>query len=177
MTTHFPGLVQPHSLKQLAEQNYFYGNKLSLLAKWCGFVSAFNIRVKCQPIHIWANTVIIRNSNSLVHCIFNLRDTSCHMYNISSINESPWPRPSFEYELVCKAIVRHNRETIVEPKLPKQSFVICTKWIKYFPTNSHELVLSLLEQKLPTLPEYMSSFSFSTGSCCSIFRFLCCNVL
>jgi hypothetical protein len=75
------------------------GGKLSLLVKWCGFVSAFNIRVKCQPLHIWANTVIIRNSNSLVHCIFNLRDTSCHMYNISSINESPWPRPSFEYEL------------------------------------------------------------------------------
>jgi hypothetical protein len=37
---------------------------------------------------------------------------------ISSINESPWPRPSFEYELVCKAIVRHNRETII----PKGSF-------------------------------------------------------
>jgi hypothetical protein len=42
------------------------------------------------------------------------------MYNISSINESPWPRPSFEYELVCKAIARHNREKIVEPKLPNK---------------------------------------------------------
>ena len=176
MTTHFPGLVQAHSLKQLAGQNYLYGNKLSLLVKWCGFLSIFNIRVKCQPLHIWANTVIIRNYKSLVHYILNLRDTSCHMY-ISSINENSWPRSSFEYELVCKAIPRHNRETIVESKLPKQSFVICTKWITYFPTNSHEFVLLLLEQKLPTLPEYPSSFSFSTGSCCSIFSFLCCNVL
>jgi hypothetical protein len=59
------------------------GNFCSNTSSWL-FVGKyfihFDIRVKCQPLHIWANTIVIRNYNSLEHYILNLRDTSCHMY-------------------------------------------------------------------------------------------------
>jgi hypothetical protein len=38
---------------------------------------------------------------------------SCHIYDISSRKESWWPLPWLKYQLVKKAIERHNRETLV----------------------------------------------------------------
>ena len=37
----------------------------------------------------------------------------CHMYDISSRKESWWPLPWLKYQLVKKAIGRHNKETLV----------------------------------------------------------------
>ena len=72
---------------------------------------------KMRPSHIviTMDAVIL----NIIHNIFNPSDTRvviCVTWTLWK--EKWWPQPSFKFWIICKAIVRHNSETIInfEPK-------------------------------------------------------------
>ena len=57
---------------------------------------------------------------------------SCHMYNISSIKESRWSQSLSKYQIVYKAILRHNSETI---ETFNQNLIVNDIFCHLFPTD------------------------------------------
>jgi hypothetical protein len=78
--------------------------KLALSIQTPPFSAMMQSCTRCLLEYNWVNSSAVKIAKS---------HRSCHIYDISYSKESWWPLLLFKYQLVYKAIGRHNRETLV----------------------------------------------------------------